>query len=60
MDFRRLLPEIRFRSPVCPRVPGQGVPHSEARHADTDAFAQEVSALFGRQGEQAADQIALG
>ena len=33
---------------------------SKARHADTDALAQKVCALFGGEGEQAADQVPLG
>jgi hypothetical protein len=33
---------------------------SQARHTHTDALAQEMCALFGRQCEQAADQVALG
>src|ERR1035438_9103766 len=35
-------------------------PASEAAHADADAPAQEMRTFFGRQREQAADQIALG
>src|SRR5260370_42542983 len=33
---------------------------SKAGHANTDALAQEMRTLFGGQGEQTADQVALG
>ena len=33
---------------------------SEAGHSEADSFAQEVCALFWRQGKEAADQRALG